>query len=88
MEPLLVVLLGLFLEYFILLHRLSGAINQACFVTGWLIAHMDCMIFLRFPERPFLRLVGKDDFNPLRFMPWLVWLATALVVVLEGVPYL
>ena len=46
MGPLHGLIRGLFLEYFTLLRRVSRALHQACFVTGWPISHMACMIFL------------------------------------------
>ena len=44
--PLRGIPLGLLLEYFTLLHKVSRAMHQSCFVTVRSIDRMACMVFL------------------------------------------
>ena len=53
--PLCGILLGLFIEYFALFCRVSGAMHQVCFYTGRSIDQMACMIF---PEISGVDLLG------------------------------
>ena len=80
--PLLSVLFGVLLKHFILPHGVFGDLQQACFFTVWMIARMGCMIFLRFPARPFSGLVVGDASTNLCFLALLAWLESALVVIL------
>ena len=85
--PLCDVLIRVFLEYFTLICRVSGYMHQAyLFCTGRLIARMACMICLALARAAHIGLVIEADSPPLRFLTRLEWLASSLMVVLEGVP--
>ena len=59
--------------------------QQACFsMVGRLLRWPACL-FLHFPAWPFSVLVGEADSPPFCILSWLVWSASAPVVVLEGV---
>ena len=59
--PLCGILLGLFIEYFALFCRVSGAMHQVCFFTGLPIAQMACMICLAISSAALLGVgwIGK-----------------------------
>ena len=84
--PLRSIKVWLILHYFSLLYGMTGATQQACFITGRPITQMACIFFLSLPARPFSVLVGKSYSPSFCFLPWMEWTESDLVVVLEGVP--
>ena len=57
----------LFLEYFTLLHGVSRAMHQACFITIRPIAFMDCIIFLALASAAILGVGRWVVSDPLSF---------------------
>ena len=84
--PLCGVLDGLSLQYFALFRRVPGAMQQACFPSGRLIARLALVFFSRLPVWPVSGLSGQVDSPPFRFLPWLARLASDLIGVLEVAP--
>ena len=61
MWPLRGVLFKVFLQYFALFCRVPGAMQQACFLSGRVVAWMAWIFVLRLPAWPVFGLVGKAD---------------------------
>ena len=61
------VLLGVLLEYFSLLRRVTGDMHQACFVTVQPIYQMSCMAFPAISSAALLRFGWQCGFSSLTF---------------------
>ena len=60
-------LLGVLLKYSTLLRRVPGDIYQACFIIGWPIARMACMIFLALSSAALIGVGWRGGFYHLTF---------------------
>ena len=61
------VLFRVILEYFTLCRRVPGAMYQSCFVTGWMITQMDCMICLDLSSAYLIGVGWQGGFYPITF---------------------
>ena len=67
MWPLHGILGGVILEYFTLFRRVSGAMQQSCFPSGWPIAPMACISCLGLASAARLRVGRQGRFSSLSF---------------------